>query len=46
MPQPDVTTPLTRDLIAQVLQRVNQAACGYAAGRLHAASTGINSSLT
>ena len=46
VPQPDVAALLTDHHVAEVFQRVNYTVCGYAAWQLHAASTGINSSLT
>ena len=45
-PQPNVTSLLAKDLIAQTTEQADKAVGGDAARQFHAASTGINSSLT
>jgi hypothetical protein len=46
MLQTDMASPLPDYGISKVLQRADQPAGGHAARQFHAASTGINSSLT
>ena len=44
--QSDMATFLADSLGSELLERTNEAISGYPARQLHAASTGINSSLT
>lgn len=46
MPQADVTTLLSHDLLSQMFKRANQAVGRYIRWQLHAASSGISSSFT
>jgi hypothetical protein len=46
MPQSDVAASLTNDFVVQMSECSNQLISGYTAWKLHAASKGINSSLT
>jgi hypothetical protein len=46
VPQPDVAALLTGNCVSEVFQRLNDTLGGYASRQPHAASTGINSSLT
>ena len=46
MSQADVTTLVTQDLVTELFQNAYQTVRRYVTRQLHAASSGINSSLT